>query len=129
MTATKASRPVTQPCATCRRRFTPARGDARYCSAACRQRAHRARANLDDLDRRIEAARLHYWQLVREKAEAHGVEASRVVTDEAQEVDLDGAVHMHGQVVGHTTPHRAGWAAWGLQAAGPPWSAPPSDAG
>jgi hypothetical protein len=30
-------------CATCGTTFTPARSDARYCSNACRQRAHRQR--------------------------------------------------------------------------------------
>jgi len=34
---------VTPRCACCKRKFTPKRTDARYCSAACRQRAYRRR--------------------------------------------------------------------------------------
>lgn len=116
----------TQKCATCQRRFTRARADARYCSGACRQRAARARAKLDELDREIEKSRLHYWMLIREKAIALGVEPSQIVTDEAQLVDTEGNVFMHGEHVGRTDPHRSGWGGWGLEVAGPPWSPPPT---
>ena len=59
---------------------------------------------------------------------------SHVVTLEAQLVDEDGNVFMHAEEgdelrprkhVGTITPHRPGWSAWGLEAAGPPFSAPP----
>lgn len=59
---------------------------------------------------------------------------SQVVTAEAQFVDEDGNVYMGGAngglgsgatLVRHTEPHRLGWAGWGLEAAGPPWSPPP----
>ena len=117
------SRAVT--CATCRKRFAPARSDARYCSAACRQKAARARGQLIDLDRRIEAARLLYWRLVREKAQALGVEVGfGVMTGESQEVDDQGHVTMHGKIVGKTTPARKGWTVYGLEAAGAPYSPP-----
>jgi len=127
------SRAVTRrTCAGCGQRFRTGRSDQRYCSGACRQRAHRARAQLDSFDRAIEAARLHYWSLVREKALARGVPQSQVVTDEAHFITEDGDVWTGwgpgsgGRLVGHTEPHRPGWAAWGLEAAGPPWSAPPA---
>jgi hypothetical protein len=52
--------------------------------------------------------------------------------DEAQFVDEAGHVTMHGRVVGHTEPHRPGggaaWAAWGLDAAGPPFIPPLGEA-
>ncbi len=131
----KPSRPVTRAkCATCQAKFKRTRSDARYCSAACRQRAHRARAQLDDLDREIEAARLHYWQLVRQKAEASGTTPSQVVTAQAQFVDEEGYVYVNGwgrrdpkaRLVGRVPPSRPGWGAtWGAEAAGPPWSVPP----
>jgi hypothetical protein len=35
-------------CGSCGEGFTPARPDARYCSAACKQRAYRRRRNGDD---------------------------------------------------------------------------------
>jgi len=37
---------VSQPCAWCRTDFQPARTDAEYCSARCRQSAYRARTKL-----------------------------------------------------------------------------------
>lgn len=123
----KPSRAVTARCVACQRRFTPARRDQRYCSAACRQRAHRARAKLDALDRQIEAARRRYWSLIRERAEALAVSESEVLMDEAQTVDEHGNVFMHGEHVGHTTPMKPGWTGWGLEAAGPPWMPPPGD--
>lgn len=113
-------------CVACGGKFKPTRSDARYCSGACRQRASRARAKLDGLDREIEAARLHYWSLIAEKAIALGVEPVQVVTGESQFVDAEGNVFMHGSRVGRIEPHRRGWAAWGLEAAGPPWSPPPA---
>jgi hypothetical protein len=123
------SRPVTR-CATCQAKFKPTRTDARYCSPACRQQAHRSRAKLDDLDRQIEEARLLYWRLVAEKARGQGRSLSLVVTDESQLVNERGDVIMHGRVVGQSEPHRPGggaaWNAWGVEAAGPPWSPPPS---
>lgn len=125
----KPSRAVT--CVACRRKFRPGRRDQRYCSGACRQRAHRVREKVDDRDREIEAARLHYWTLIREKALADGVPESQIVTSQAQYVDEHGNVYTGwgpgrgGRLIGRTTPHRPGWAAWGLEAAGPPWSPPP----
>ena len=128
------SRAVTRrTCAGCQQRFRTGRSDQRYCSGACRQRAHRARAKLDDYAREIEAARLHYWTLIYEKAVAAGADVSQVVTDESQFITEDGEVWTGwgpgrgGRLVGHTEPHRPGWAAWGLEAAGPPWSPPMSD--
>ena len=131
----KPSRPVTRTsCVTCQQKFKPGRADQRYCSNACRARAHRARARLDDLDREIKEARRHYWGLIRRKAEALGTSESGVLTAEAQFVDEDGNVYMGGAngdplsggtLVGHTEPHRLGWQTWGLEAAGPPWSPPP----
>jgi hypothetical protein len=37
------------PCAGCGNSFKPARTDARYCSAACRQRAYRERQSVCEL--------------------------------------------------------------------------------
>ena len=123
----KTSRAVTRAkCVVCEKKFKATRKDARYCSAACRQRAARARAGQDDLAREIDAAKAHYWALVRKEAEARGRSVSQVVTEQAQYVDVDGSVYIGGRLVGHTTPHRPGWAAWGLEAAGPPFS-PPTD--
>jgi hypothetical protein len=122
----KPLRNVTAPrCAICHKRFTAKRKDARYCSDACRQRAARSRAKVDDLDRQIHNARVLYWTLISRKAEALDAPMSDVVTGEAQTVDGNGNVFMHGEHVGHTTPHRLGWETWGLEAAGPPWSPPP----
>ncbi len=124
----KPSRTVTRKsCVTCQRKFTPDRADQRHCSNACRARAHRARARLDDLDREIEEARRHYWGLIRRKAEALDASESQVLSAEAQYVDGNGNVYMGPDRthVGHTEPHRLGWETWGLEAAGPPWSPPP----
>lgn len=123
----KPSRRVTRPkskCAACGAKFLPARRDNRYCSGACRQRAHRARAAVSDIDRRIDEAKALYWSLIREKAEGTGLERSQVVTDEAQFVDKNGYVFVRGELVGKKKPHRPGWAAWGLEAAGGPFSPP-----
>ncbi|MDQ6875797.1 MAG: hypothetical protein M3042_12140 [Actinomycetota bacterium] len=113
----------------CERKFTATRKDARYCSGACRQRASRARASQDDLTREIEAARLHYWALIRQQAEARGM--SHVETAQARFVAANGDVRIgfDGPVVGRTTPFRRGWAAWGLEAAGPPFCPPPGRPG
>lgn len=119
------SRPVTRKCVVCEAKFQPARSDKRYCSGACRQRAQRARDNRDRLDREIEAARLHYWSLVRLKAVVGGASESQVLTGEAQFVDVEGTVFIGDKLVGHTTPHREGWAAWGLEAAPAPFRPPP----
>jgi hypothetical protein len=42
--AAAAGEDVTATCATCGGPFVPRRADARYCSAACRQRAYRQRS-------------------------------------------------------------------------------------
>ena len=126
------SRPVTRPkvrCAACERKFVPTRRDSRYCSGACRQRAHRARAGIDDFDRRIDEAKRLYWSLIREKVEATGRSASQVLTDEAQFVDEEGDVFKGWpggelEFIGKTAPRRPGWSSWGLEAAGPPFSPP-----
>jgi len=112
-------------CGTCGQRFKPARTDARYCSGACRQRAARARSRLTKLDREIEAARLTYWSLIREKEIALGKE---VMSRESQFVDADGNVFMYGQLVGRSEPVRPGWNACGLEAAPAPWCPPPGSA-
>lgn len=131
VTAREPSRAVT--CATCRRSFQAARSDARYCSAACRQRAARARAELSDLEQRIDQARELYWSLVRQLAQAKGISESAVNTSLAQYVTEDGDVYMGGaaggmgegaRLAGHAHPVRPGWSAWGLEAAGPPFSPP-----
>jgi hypothetical protein len=133
----KPSRPVTRKCAICRASFTAKRRDARYCSGKCRQRATRARQASDDINREIEAARRYYWALVRLAAEARGVGVSQILTEQSQSVDAQGNVFMGGRLgglgpgaklVGRVTPHRPGWTAWGLEAAGPPFSPPPFEA-
>lgn len=129
----RVSKPLrTVTCRGCERRFRPARADARYCSDACRQAAHRARRKGDPTDREIEEARVRYWRLIEQRALARGASRSQVVTGEAQYVDLDGTVWMGagpdgrgGRYAGRITPDRPGWAGWGLEAAGPPWSPPP----
>jgi hypothetical protein len=105
-------------CVTCGKRFAPARTDAVYCSNGCRQRAYRERANLSDLERELEEARLRYWELFRRLAVATG--ETNMGALESQFVDEDGNVFMHGRQVGKTQPHRPGWAGWGLEAGGPP---------
>jgi hypothetical protein len=110
-------------CVTCGKSFK-GRADARYCSTSCRQRAYRERSNLADLERQLKEARLRYWEAARRLATARGSSLGDVMTGEAQLVDEDGNVFMHGEQVGTTTPDRAGWAAWGLEAGGPPFSPP-----
>jgi hypothetical protein len=105
----KPSQAVTCRCAACGSKFKANRVDARYCSGACRTRAHRARAQLDALDREIEAARLRYWTLIAEKARAVG--GSAAIASEVQSVELDGTVRINGRAVGRREPHRPGWAA------------------
>jgi hypothetical protein len=73
--------------------------------------------------REMEATPLHYWRLVRNLELVRG---SDVVTGEEQFVDADGNLYMHGELVGRKRPSRPGWAAWGLEAAGRPWSPPPA---
>jgi hypothetical protein len=134
MSTPEPSRAVTKrKCVTCRKTFRPARRDARYCSGRCRQAAHRARTDADDLDREIEAARLRYWELIAQKAKALGRSRSDVLTGESQYVDLDGTVYVGGVLGGGECrrlagrlpgPNRAGWTDWGLEAAGPPWAPP-----
>ena len=115
-------------CIACAKGFRPRRKDNRYCSGACRQRARRARRELGNLDQQIEEARHRYWALIQMKAEATGGNRSRIVTDEAQLVDEEGNVFMKGKHVGKVKPdpHREGWSMWGIEAAGPPFSAPPA---
>jgi hypothetical protein len=126
-------RPVTikRPCRSCEKKFNPARRDAKYCSDACRQRAHRARASMPDLDRQIEQARLLYWNLIAQKARALGRSPSQVVTGESLYVDREGYVWTGGvltgapwRCVGYIDSARKGWTVWGSDAAGPPWSPP-----
>jgi hypothetical protein len=132
MPAKKPSRPVTRPrCVTCGRKFVSHRADARHCSGRSRQRANRARHTSTDIDREIELARRHYWDLIRRKAEARSVSVSQVLTGEAQTVvpcdDGTGTadVFVHGEHVGTTRAGRPGWTQWGLEAAGPPFEPPP----
>jgi hypothetical protein len=120
----KPSRTVTnRTCVVCERKFTPSRRDAAYCSAACRQRAARSRAEIEDIDERITQARRLYWSLIRQKAEALRKSMSQVVTGESQTVDAEGNVFMHGKLVGKVQG-RPGWTSWGIEAAGPPFSIP-----
>lgn len=122
-------------CVCCGNTFKPAREDARYCSPRCRQRARRARDATDgmaELDREIERARLEYWRLIAQKARALGRSPAEVSTSESQYVDTDGNVWLGGVMDGSPWryagklpgPGRPGWSAWGLEAAGPPWSPP-----
>ena len=121
------SRTVTRGrCASCGAKFKARRRDARYCSGRCRQRALRARAEQGDLLRQLEEAKRHYWGLVRRYAEALGEPESRVLELESQFVDEAGNVWIRGEFAGHGRPPARGDAAWGLEAAGPPWS-PPTD--
>lgn len=112
-------------CKSCGGRFKPARADALYCSNACRQRAHRDRGRLDELERELEATRVRYWRIAAQLARARGVEVGTVLTGEAQSVDEHGNVFMHGIHVGRIDPDKPGWAKWGLEAAGPPFTPPP----
>ena len=132
------SRNVTRrKCLTCKDTFRPKRRDAKYCSASCRQRAHRARARLSDYEAAIEAARLWYWRLVAEYAVARGESAAIIVMEQSQLVDEEGHVYMgcepggwggFGQqrkLVGQVKHSRPGWSGWGAEAAGAPFSVPP----
>lgn len=129
------SRAVTRTkCVVCGKKFKASRRDTKYCSSMCRQRAARARGTASDIDREIDEARKLYWSLIRRKAEAEGVSKSQVVTAQAQFVGENGNVYMGGgamggmsegrRLVGRATANRPGWAAWGLEAAGPPFSPP-----
>jgi len=73
--------------------------------------------------REIEATRRRYWELVRRLKNDRGTDA---VTDQAQLVDEDGNVFIGGKFIGTLEPFGAGWAAWGLEAADPPFRPPPS---
>jgi hypothetical protein len=132
--AVNLSQKVTAKCVVCQKKFKPQRRDARYCSPACRQRSHRSRANLEDLDHEIEAARLHYWKLIAQKAHALGRSMADTMADESQYVDLEGNV-FQGSIfnrggwrwigkVRQGRAARAGFNSWGLEAAGPPWCPP-----
>jgi hypothetical protein len=141
MTARQASRVITdkrkrggQPsravtrvaCVVCDAKFTPSRSDARYCSAKCRQRAARARADADDLGRRIDETRALYWRLVQEYAEARGIRPSGASSAPAATVNADGEVWIDGRMVGWAKPQRPGWTTWGNEAAPPPFLPPTS---
>jgi hypothetical protein len=129
----KASRNVRrQNCIGCGRKFTATRRDASYCSGACRQRATRARKQAPTLQLQIDEARQTYWNLIRQKAEAEGKSKSQILTAQSQFVDEHGNVYMLGdddmggvganrKLVGRVLP-RPGWASWGLEAGGPPFS-------
>src|SRR5687767_6713546 len=58
-----------------------------------------------------------------------GSRAPPIVTEQAHYVDADSNVYQGfpgaGRLVGRTTPSQPGWAAWGSEAAGPPWDPPP----
>lgn len=130
----KTQRSVTRKtCPGCDAKFPPRRADQKFCGSACRQRAHRARLALSELDREIEATRLRYWELIYEKARGLGRGPSRVVTEsESQYVDMDGNVWIGGvlghgggwRLAGRATAVREGWTSWGNEAAGPPWAPP-----
>jgi predicted nucleic acid-binding Zn ribbon protein len=122
VTGHKPSRAVT--CVVCEAKFKPTRRDARYCSARCRQRAARARVDEDTLPAEIDAAKAHYWTLVQRYAEACGITRAGVCTAESQTVEPCGHVLIRGELVGRVKPERDGWAQWGLEAAGPPYSPP-----
>ena len=127
------SRSVTKKCVTCGKKFKANRSDAKYCTQACRQSAHRARAELDDLDREIEEARLHYWELIAKKAKALGRVKTQALGEESVYLDMNGQVWMGGVLGGGewrlagNLKEKGNWDVWGLDAAGPPW-APPSPA-
>jgi hypothetical protein len=71
----------------------PVRGAyARYCSGACRQRAHRERARYDELERELEAAREHYWDTLRRLAVARGVSENMVLAWDSPFCDSQGNV-------------------------------------
>nr|MBA2600732.1 hypothetical protein [Actinomycetota bacterium] len=128
MTPPKPSQSVTRTkvrCAGCGTKFVQSRRDNRYCSGACRQRAHRARGGVSDIDRRLDEAKALYWDLIREKVEATGRTESQVLTDEAQWV-IDSNVYVRGELVGQAQPFRPNWDTWGLEAAPAPF-APPTD--
>jgi hypothetical protein len=135
MAPRKPSRSVTRlRCVVCDARFAARRCDARYCSGKCRQQATRSRkASASGLS--LTELRRAYWAAVRREAQARGVTQSQIVTEQAHFVDEAGNVFMGGsmhglgpdaQLVGKSTPLRPGWACWGLEAAGPPFS-PPTD--
>ena len=118
MQSSVTSRDGKRGCLACVKRFRPTRLDARYCSAACRQRAHRARAHIARIDREIEATRLHYWQLIERKAHALGVSVGEVLVDESQSVDDQGQVEIHGRLVGKIRPYPRGSATEAVKTAG-----------
>lgn len=115
--------------------YKQTRQDTKYCSPACRQKAHRVREDNagTDLDREIERARLHFWSLVYQKAIATGTTRSEVLTYVANYIDIDGNVFEgfpggEGRWVGKVGPKGMpsdGWETWGLEAAPPPWRPPP----
>jgi hypothetical protein len=113
-------------CRTCEARFRSTRQDARYCSAACRQRAHRLRS--DDVQlllQKIDACRRLYWELVLELGATLGLGQSEVMSNYlSQYVDEEGYVYQRGEPIGKIIKSRPGWASWGLEAAGPPFCPP-----
>jgi hypothetical protein len=125
--AGKPSRAVTRiRCVVCDAKFTPSRRDARYCSARCRQRAARARADADDLARRIDEARSLYWKLVQQYAEARGIRPGGKHVGPVATVTEAGEVWIDGRMAGWARPQRPGWTTWGLEAAPPPFMPPTS---
>ena len=118
---------VTHKCATCAKKFKSHRVDGRYCSGACRQRAHRSRSaggTLENLDQEIDRARNRYWALIAIKAHMLKLSRSEVLTCESQFVDETGNVFMRGVLVGHVKPDKPGWSTWGAEVAGPPYAPP-----
>ena len=79
-------------CVACERKFTPRRSDGRYCSPACRQRAYRERGRFEELERELEATRVHYWRTLRRLAAAKGVPEGLVVAWDSPFVDSKGNV-------------------------------------
>ncbi len=113
-------------CSVCLANYRPKRADSRYCSAACRQRAFRARADSEQaLLQQIDETRVHYWQLVAKLALTLRMSTVWIRSNYlSQWVDEDGYIYMRDRLIGRATPTRAGWAGWGLEAAGPPWCPP-----
>ncbi len=115
-------------CSICGHRYQAKRADSRYCSSACRQRAFRMRADDEErLQLEIDEAARHYWGLVAKLAVTRGESRGKVLSGRlSQFVDGEGNVYIRGRLAGRGTPNQPGFAAWGLEAAGPPWCPPSS---
>lgn len=113
-------------CATCSAKFRPVRADAKYCSDACRQRAHRLRTDgFNVLMQDIDATRRHYWTLVAQLGTALRSRQAKAISELlSQHVDKEGYVYIGGRLVGRAEPTRPGWDSWGDEAAGPPFCQP-----